>query len=314
MGGDSIHQMEDLPMNSIPLDDLLTIMYVLIDDWYQQYGRRFLHGKPGVKPTFSDSEVITLLLAMDFVPFPGETQFLGFIRANYLALFPLLPDQSQFNRRARFLRLLVEELRRSWLRQLAVTDERQFLLDTKPVPVVGYKRSKRRSEFAGSADYGYCAARNMHYFGYKLVSITTLNGLPLVYDLVPASTDERAAAETVLSYLWGCAIFADKGFIGEEWQLEIYEQTGNRVWTVKRINQQQQNPKAFDHWLNCIRERIEGAFNEIQNTGRNIERLLAKTVLGVSTRVIAKMTSHAFKHLLRQFFGIDVQTFEVAST
>ena len=301
-------------MNSIPFDDLLTIMYVLIDDWYQQHGRRLLRGKPGVKPTFSDSEVITLLLAMDFVPFPGETQFLGFIRANYLALFPRLPDQSQFNRRARALRLLLEELRRFWLHQLAVTEERQFLLDTKPVPVVGYKRSKRRSDFRGSADYGYCASRNMHYFGYKLVSITTLNGLPVVYDLVPASTDERLAAEAVLDYLAGCAIYGDKGFIGEEWQLQIYEQTGNRIWTVKRENMHEQNPKAFDRWLNSIRERIEGAFNEIQNTGRNIERLLAKTVLGVSTRVIAKMTSHALKHLLRQFFGIDVQTFEVAST
>jgi hypothetical protein len=87
-------------MNSIPLDYLLTIMYVLIDDWYQQHGRHLLRGKPGVKPTFTDSEVITLLVARDFVAFPGETQFLGFIRANYLALFPLLPDQSQFNRRA----------------------------------------------------------------------------------------------------------------------------------------------------------------------------------------------------------------------
>jgi len=314
MGADSIHQMEDLPMNSIPFDDLLTIMYVLIDDWYQQHGQRFLRGKPGPKPTFSDSEVITLLLAMDFLPFPGETQFVGFVRANYLALFPLLPDQSQFNRRARFLRLLVEQLRRFWLHQLALTLETQFLLDTKPIPVVGYKRSKRHSDFRGSADYGYCASRDMHYFGYKLVSITTLNGLPVVYDLVPASTDERLAAETVLDYLAGCAIYGDKGFIGEEWQLQIYEQTGNRIWTIKRINQHEQNPKAFDRWLTSIRERIEGAFNEIQNTGRNIERLLAKTVLGVSTRVIAKMTSHALKHLLRQFFGIDVQPFEVAST
>src|SRR5687768_16235180 len=130
MAGDNVHQMEDLPMSSIPLDELLTIMYVLVDDWYQQYRRRLLHGKPGVKPTFSDSEVISLLLAMDFVPFPGETQFVGLIRANYLALFPLLPYQSQFNRRARNLRLLVEQLRRAWLQQLALTQEREFLLDT----------------------------------------------------------------------------------------------------------------------------------------------------------------------------------------
>ena len=92
---------------------------------------------------------MTVLLAMDYFPFPGETQFLGFIRANYLALFPKLLDQSQFNRRARSLRLLVEELRKHWAIMLGVTFHTQFLLDTKPVPVMGYKRGKRHSDFAG---------------------------------------------------------------------------------------------------------------------------------------------------------------------
>ena len=49
----------------------------------------------------SDSEILTLALLMDFLPFPGEIQFLGFIRANYLEWFPNLLDQSQFNRRLR---------------------------------------------------------------------------------------------------------------------------------------------------------------------------------------------------------------------
>ncbi len=87
-------------------------------------------------------------------------------------------------------------------------------------------------------------------------------------------------------------IFGDKGFIGVEWQPEGTEQTGNRVWTVKRINQKEQNPKSFDRWLNSVRS--EGAFNELQNTGRNMERLLTKTVIGLSTRVIAKVTSHTW--------------------
>jgi hypothetical protein len=69
------------------------------------------------------------------------------------------------------------------------------------------------------------------------------------------------------------------------------------------------NPIEFDRWLNSVRERIEGVFHEIQNTGRNIERLLAKTVIGLTTRIIAKMTSHLLKFILRKFHGIDVQTF-----
>ena len=102
-------------MTSISISDILTIIFVLVDDWYQSYGHKFLTGKAGAKPVFTDSEVITLMLAQDYIPFPSETQFLGFIRANYLDLFPNLLDQSQFNRRARALRLLVEQLRRHWI-------------------------------------------------------------------------------------------------------------------------------------------------------------------------------------------------------
>lgn len=298
---------------TIDFETLLTIIYVLVDDWYQHVGRRLLKGKRGAKPIFSDSEVITLLLVMDFLPFPGETQFLGFIRANYRSFFPELVTQSQFNRRTRDLRLLVEELRKHWAILLGVTCHTQFLLDTKPVPVVGYKRSKRHSDFAGSAAYGVCASRNMKYFGYKLVTLSTLDGLPVAYELVPANSDERAAAAEVLSAVWNSDIYGDRGFLGEIWQREQHDHQGNRIWTPKRTNQKMQNPEGFDRWLNSIRERIEGVFNEVQNTGRNLERLSRKTVIGLSTHVIAKMASHALRLVLRRFYGIDVLTFTIVS-
>src|SRR5258708_34653201 len=104
-------------------------------------------------------------------------------------------------------------LRREWLSALGVGEPKQLLVDTKPIPVLGYKRSKAHSEFAGRASYGHCAARNLDYFGYKLVMLTTLSGLPLVYDLVPANTDERDAAEVVLPRERNCTILRDNGFI-----------------------------------------------------------------------------------------------------
>ncbi len=298
---------------SISINDLFTIIFVLVDDWYQSEGKKLLTGKPGAKPEFTDSEVITLMLAQDFIPYPSETQYIGHIRANYLALFPKLLDQSQFNRRARSLRLLVEELRRSWIIQRGWNLDNHFLLDTKPVPVIGYKRNKRHSEFAGSANYGLCTSRNLKYFGYKLVTVSTLFGIPMVYELVPANLDERKAAEEVIDHFSFCDIFADKGFLGLKWQTQIFDQTNNLVWTPRRSNQYYQNDKKLDRWLSSIRERIEGVFHEIQNTGRNIERLLAKTVLGLCTRVIAKMTSHLLRHLLLIDFNVNVLTFEVIS-
>ena len=246
---------------------------------------------------------------MDIIPFPSERQFYGFIRANYLRLFPKLIDRSQFNRRARSLRLLIEELRRFWLVQLDATLNTEFLLDTKPVPVLSYKRDKQRSDFQGQADYGVCASRNLKYFGFKLVALTTLDGIPVVYELVPANTDERAAAEEVLDSVWDCDIFGDKGFLGEEWQFDQQDRQNNRIWTAKRANQAKQNSPEFDSWLNSIRERIEGVFNEVQNVGRNVERLFAKTVVGLCTRIIAKMANHTLKGILRRFFNIDIISF-----
>ena len=144
----------------------------------------------------------------------------------------------------------------------------------------------------------------------ECVCLSTLIGIPVVYALVPAHTDEREAAEAVLRSVNGCDILADKGFIGDDWQADVSRTTGNRVFTAKRENQHEQTPPAFARLLGHFRERIEGVFNEVQNTGRNLERLLRKTVRGLCVHVTAKMASHTLRILLRKRFDIDVLTFK----
>ncbi len=139
-------------MNSIDFDSLLITIFVLIDDWYQREGKELKAKTPGRTPEMSDSEILTLIVLMDYLPFPGETQFVGFIRANYREWFPELLDQSQFNRRLRQLGQMLEMLRRTWVKQLGATDALSLVIDTKPVPVIGYRRSKQRSDFYGSAN------------------------------------------------------------------------------------------------------------------------------------------------------------------
>ena len=64
-------------MNMVDGSTLLTTIVVLVDDWYQQKGYRYVPLLPGPSPRFTDSEMLTLLVAMDFFPYPGEQQFLG---------------------------------------------------------------------------------------------------------------------------------------------------------------------------------------------------------------------------------------------
>ena len=166
----------------------------------------------------------------------------------------------------------------------------------------------------------------MKYFGYKLVVLSTLKGIPVAYELVSANTDERKAVEGVLQMVHGSDIYGERrecasvakrlwadrlcGFIGQDWQQEVTTATGNRIWTIQRENQHQQVSSDLKRLISRVRQRIEGVFNEIQNTGRNPERLLNKTVNGLATHMALKMTSHTLRLFLRDRFGIDILTFQ----
>ena len=61
--------------------------------------------------------------------------------------------------------MMLEALRRYWVEEMALTSHQTYLMDTKPIPMVGYKRSKHCSDFAGSATYGYCASLDLKIKG-----------------------------------------------------------------------------------------------------------------------------------------------------
>jgi hypothetical protein len=90
--------------------------------------------------------------------------------------------------------------------------------------------------------------------------------LLLAYDLVAANTDERLATESVLYRVTGCDILVDKGFLGEDWQTTIAEETSHCVLTPKRANQAVQNAPALDAVLNALCEQVEG-FSPIAKSG-----------------------------------------------
>jgi hypothetical protein len=56
------------------------------------------------------------------------------------------------------------------------------------IGVANYAGRAKRSEFAGSAAYGYCAAKSEYVWGVRLVLLRTdRRGLPLAYTWVPAN-------------------------------------------------------------------------------------------------------------------------------
>ncbi|MEZ4676694.1 MAG: hypothetical protein R2932_20955 [Caldilineaceae bacterium] len=201
-----------------PFVELATVVYVLVDEWYQAYGVHLL--KDSRNRVSVIAKVLTLLLLMDFIAVSGR-HGTGFIRANYLSLFPELSDQSHSTARGRNLRLLLEALRRYWAEALHLTTSRATCWIRSGASGI-HKRGKRHSDFSGSATYGYCASRNLHYFGYKLVTLSTLDG-GLSSELVPAHTDEKEWRLKPYFGMFTTAIFSvTKGSSGT-WQAVQYD-------------------------------------------------------------------------------------------
>ena len=59
-------------------------------------------------------------------------------------------------------------------------------IDTMPVPVCGYTRARCDCYFKPEADYGYCAAKQMSYSGFKQYLRIARSGMITCYPLLPA--------------------------------------------------------------------------------------------------------------------------------
>ena len=297
----------------IDTETLITLVYFIVNNWYLAKGHKYLKGKPGRKPDFTDSEMITFMILKEFLQFKAERKFLGFMHGNYSDMFPDIVDQSQYNRRSRSLRLILNELRSHFADELSVQLASLYVLDTEPVPVVGYKRSKKNSDFLGSAEYGYCASKKMHYWGYKFVMLVTADGVPVAFELVPANTDERDAAEEVLPAANpGSIALGDKGFIDQQRQEDWKKYYGVTVYTYKRKNQDEKNPPFVQQLLSDNRRQIETTFSSLDRV-EGLEDHGAKTVLGLVTRTIAEVAAYTFRKYLLRFCGVDLLTFQTVN-
>jgi len=271
------------------VETFLTVLYCVVDELYQQHAPTFLQGKVGCKPAFADSEVLTLMIAQHWCGFQKEATFLRFIHNNYLALFPRLLDQSQFNRRARNLCWLLNALRHEIVRQMGALQEEVRLIDGTPVHVRHWRRYGKTHLMLPEAALGHCAAKKETFYGYRLVVMTTTDGVITDWELIPANADEREAAWDLLYAYCHLACLGDKGFLDQLRQDFLEQDRDVVLLTPKRKNQKEQNPAGWDAALNRVRRLIETAFSQSKD-GFGMEKPYARTLWGLISRVIAKLT------------------------
>jgi len=278
----------------VDFPDLCTYVYVLVDELYQVVAAPY-DQRPGPRSECSESEVITLTLVAELLGLDGETKFLAYVKRNHPALFPRLPERSRYNRRRRALTEVTNRIRGALMQlvlgQLTAEERAVCVIDSLPVPVVGFPHARGDHRWYGEASYGYVASKKQTIFGYKLHLLVTHSGLILDFALAPANHSDGAFTEQLLLDKHWLTALGDKAYLNAAVQQLLAWRNDLVLLTPKRANQQAQWPAAVTQAINHFRQAIETINSQLAEQF-HLARNRAKSVSGLCARIQAKLTAH----------------------
>lgn len=271
------------------LETLVVAAYIFADE--QAIPRR------GPKGEITDAELVALAVAQAAIGVPSDRQFLGLVGKVLPGWFPSLPSQPQYNRRLRRLAPTIAAVQLRVAELVASTDLR--IADGTLIGVANYPGCASRSEFAGTAAYGYCPSKSQFVWGVRLVLVTDPNGLPVGYTLVAANEKEYEPVRELTTAHPGCTLIADKGLWGRAYAETLALQgvaivTPDRTRTADNL--------AGEKRLAGLRLVIESTISNLKCQMR-LERHLAKTPAGLAQRIVQRLLALTLGMLLNALTG-----------
>jgi len=210
-------------------DTLIVTTFVLLDDLLQRHGHR-----TDVRALASDSEVLTVAVIAAAQFANHHERALCVLRGMHYLSGPL--SLSRFNRR---LHALAHWF--AWLLDLLTEafafGATAFTLDSMPVPVCKRVRATRCTKVRGSEYYGYCAAKEEKFFGWRLHLVCTASGVPVGFDLLPASLHDLNPVYDMAQCLpTGATLYGDKGYNSSDDEAWLDGEWGVRLIPIRKKN------------------------------------------------------------------------------
>jgi hypothetical protein len=278
----------------LPTEELFVYVYVLVHDLMLARAV-VVPGRPGPAPACSDAELLAIAVVRHLLGRRSESGFLAEVARDWGHLFPVLPHQSEANRRTRWLWGAFEQLRSALAARLPEDDCQQ--VDTSALPVKHPSRVRGPDQWTGpgndlAARFGRDAAHAEWFYGFRLAVKTDLGSrIVRAWSIVPAAVSERDVAEDLLQA--GPAprdLLADKGFNGKAFAASQAAR-GTAVLVPPGKGQRAAMPSILLKVIAEWRNRIETTFSEITDQ-MELARHGAHTFWGLLTRTAATIAAH----------------------
>ncbi len=209
----------------------------------------------GFAPALSDEEVITMEICGEYFKLNTDKDLFGYFKAHYQDWFPELSDRTLFVRQAANLwqfKALIQQ-------QLTQTANQQFsdiqVIDTVPLPVCQWVRGIRDRIFSGEADYGYCAAKDFHYYGFKLGVRVSRIGMITSACLLSSRAHDVNHTEALIDG-FGKTVLGDKGFIDQFRAQLLKDRYGTQLIVPKRKNMPPTREAIIDKSISKLFRKI----------------------------------------------------------
>jgi hypothetical protein len=271
-------------------EEALSVLFCLIDDAYRllnPHARRYESIK-----RLSDSEVIALALFQQLRGVESERSFLRDTERFFSHLFPGVVGlhPSSFHRRMRKLRRFLEPLRREILSEM-IGDPETLLVDSTLLPVLHPRQVPQSSGFPGGA---WVRWGSFSVYGVKLHMLCATNGVPISYELTPAnvadvSLSEELIAGAKLGYGMARRLLGDLAYRSGHLR-EILAEMGILLSTERSQRRA------------GVRQRVEIAISSLKRVF-GVGETLATTLVGLATRIAAKICAYTYAFLLNRMLG-----------
>ena len=146
--------------------------------------------------------------------------------------------------------------------------------------------------FADIADYGYCASKDMHYYGFHGHVLISGSGVITQFALTPANGDERETLWDLVSKIHGFLI-GDKGYLSQPLKQELQTTFAIDLQTALLSNMHDSRSRWWVRLIIKVRRLIETVIGQL--VGRfHLDKVWTRDIWHLSSRLNRKILAHTF--------------------
>lgn len=272
----------------MPVEDFIIHVFCLVEKYFEKVVETQLRQR-GPKTRLLDTEVITMEIAGEFLGSHEDKAIWQYFSTHWKAWFPSLGSRKTFVKQAANLWYVKEKIQEAIAQDLFAFDDNIHLFDGFPMPVCHFKRAGFSKDFRGEAAYGYCAAKEETYYGFKGHLMISLSGVATKFTIAPGNIDERDVLPELTEDIFGLLI-ADKGLIRPELKEEL-ERQGIDLQTPLRSNMKDDRPRWVVKKLISVRRLVETVIGQLTERFQ-IEKIRAKKTWHFLRRATRKILAH----------------------